>query len=85
MRDDVEAALRVLIDAVVARARPVAVAVDERHVEREELQRAVDVEDRHQRGFELLGRRLVQAPCTALMRSAHDFGSSFDLISYRRL
>ncbi len=60
VRDDVEAPLLVLIDAVVARACPVAVAVDERHIQRQEPQRAVDVEDRIERGFQLVGRRLVQ-------------------------
>ncbi len=55
VRKDVEAALLVLIDVVVARARPVAVAVDQRDVERQELERAVDVQDRRERRFELSG------------------------------
>ena len=62
VRNDVEAARHVLVQVVVARARPVAVAVDQRHFERQEPQRAVDVEDRRQRRFELVRRRRVEDP-----------------------
>jgi hypothetical protein len=51
---------RVLVDAEVAGADPVAVAVDERILQRQEPQHAVDVEDRLQRRLELVRRRLVE-------------------------
>ena len=60
VRQDVKLPVLVPVDAVVAGPRPVAVAVDERDVEREEPQRAVDVEDRLERRLELRRRRLVQ-------------------------
>jgi hypothetical protein len=60
VRDDVELAGGVAVETVVAGARPVAVAVDQRHFDRQEFQRAVDVEQRRQRRFELVGRRLIQ-------------------------
>src|SRR6185503_136216 len=54
VRDDVQDTLLVLIEAVIAGASPEAVGVDERHFDREELQRAVDVEERRERGSEIV-------------------------------
>ena len=63
VREDVELAARVAVDVVVAGARPVAVAVDERDVEREEPKRAVDVENRLERRLELAPPASGSAPC----------------------
>src|SRR5439155_7150269 len=43
LRQDVEAAFSVLVNAVIARTNPVAVVVDQRIVERKKFQRAVDI------------------------------------------
>ena len=76
--NDVEPALRVQVDAVVARANPVAVVVDERGVEREELQRAVHVEDRRERLRSSSGGVWFRTR-VRLTSASHAFGSSFDL------
>jgi hypothetical protein len=60
VREDVELALLVQVNVVVAGARPVAVVVDQRLVQRQKFQRPVDVEDRLQRRLQLVHRRLVQ-------------------------
>ena len=60
VRQDVYAALAVQIDVVIARARPIAVGVDERDFDGQELQRAIDVEERGERRFKTLRRGLIQ-------------------------
>ena len=60
VRQYVETPVGSMIEAVVARPRPVAVTVDEGVVDGEEPERAVDVEQRREREFELVWRRLVR-------------------------
>ena len=60
VRQDVKLALLVQIDAVVAGSNPIAIAVDERVVEREEPQQSVDVEHRLKCGFQFFRRRFVE-------------------------
>ena len=55
VRDEVELPLRVAVEAVVAGPNPVAVVVDEGDVQGQEPEQAVDVEDRLEGGFELVG------------------------------
>ena len=58
--NEMEAPLRVEIEIVVAGAHPIAVVVDEHVFERQKLERSVDIEQRRQRGLQLVRRRLVQ-------------------------
>ena len=55
-----ECAVRVLVEAVIARARPVAVVVDERVVERQEAEGPVDVQNGCQSRLEPARWRLIQ-------------------------
>ena len=80
VREDVHAALLVEIDVVVAGARPVPVGVHQCHVECQELQRAVDIQQRRQLGLEPVGWRFVQDLEHRISRR-HDCSVSRDLMS----
>src|SRR5262245_52694034 len=60
VRDDVEFSGDVAVQAVVARTRPVAVAVDERDFHRQESEGTVDVEERGERRLQLVHGCLIQ-------------------------
>ena len=60
VRDGVELALGVEVQAVVAGPDPVPVVVDQGHVEGQKPEQPVHVEDRFQRLFELVRRGLVE-------------------------
>jgi hypothetical protein len=56
------------IQVVIAAPGPIAVAVDQHIVERQEPERAIDVQDRRERPFELVRRCRVQDPGQADQR-----------------
>src|SRR3954468_23013211 len=60
MRNDMEAAASVFVQSVVARSRPIPVAIDEDVIECEEPQGLVDIEDRTDLRLQLIGRSLVE-------------------------
>ena len=60
VRKKMEFAGRIEIDAVVARADPIAVIVDESFLDSQPAQGRINVEDRRQRLLEAVGRRLVE-------------------------
>jgi hypothetical protein len=60
---DVKPPLRILIDAVVARAHPVPVAVHQGHLERKELECLIDIQNRRQRGLARFRRCLREDSC----------------------
>ena len=60
MRNDVELALVILEEIVVARASPISVTVNQRHIQGQEPEQAVDVEDRRECLLQLIGRCLIE-------------------------
>ena len=58
MRQNVELASAVPVDAVITGTGPVPVVVDQCHIEGQEPEQAVDVENGFQRLFEFVGRCL---------------------------
>ena len=55
-----ELALFVQVKTVVAGADPIAVVIDQRVIQREKLERAINIQNRREGGFELISRSFVE-------------------------
>ncbi len=55
-----EFAFLILVDAIVARAHPITIVVDQRTVQCQEPQCTIDIQDWLQRGLQLIIRRFVE-------------------------
>ncbi len=60
MRNQVELAIGIQVDAIVAGSHPVSIAIDQGAVQGQEPERAVDIEHRFQGSFEFIDWRFVE-------------------------